>query len=1070
MGFNLYTGSSLELLAGAFERSVFSRPGRSVFEPEIVAVQTQGTAAWLRQALAVHNGIAANLSTPFLQNCIEDLAAPLYPGFREATGRLSCEALPWRICSWLADHRNFAEAPARYLKDDPDGLKLYQFSKRMAVLFDQYRIRMPELVEAWRAGETLTRHPEHELWQAELYRAAVGNSPDIEVYLSQFISGNVERHDVKFPEAVSVFGVSSMPRLYLLFFAALSNYTEVYFFYLNPTETYWEAVKSRRDLAHAHLSEAEKIRIAEENNPLLASLGRSGRDFFTEIINLDSVAPVMEDNLQREPEGNSFLNRIQGDIYHNRRSSGAHPDGSIRIFCCHTPMREVEVLHDQLLHELEDRSILPRDILVTAPDINQYIPYIDAVFGAGPLAGSYSITDRAAGNSGTVAPAFLRILQAGRGKFELSEVTALLDCAALRARFGIPEESVPLLNRWLRESGVRWGLDAEHRKTLCGAAFGEYSWKAGLDRILMGAALQENLAVQSGLDVLPYDSAAYCGPEAAGGFAEFLRVFAETAVDLCRPRTLTEWSAAAASVLETFFEPSSDDLPEYGALMRMAGALAESGNICPKLSVSQLVLLEEISGMLGTPDARQPFLRGGITFCSMIPMRSIPMKVIAVLGLNDSMFPRRDEEPAFNLLGGDFRSGNDRGLFLETILAAEKTLILSYAGKNPATGETAPPAVPLGELADVLSTACGVPPEKLISFQKLQPWDPAYFHGSADGLFSYSKEHCESAAELVHHLSGTSAAADPRPRIFALEEFGKKLPEPEVGTLDISDLCGFFLKNASFYLRHVCGLNVSASDFRPELSDSEPMRLEGYEQNNLFRDMIEWRKSGLGFPEIHDILFKTARLPLAESGRRTFQELSDAAGKLAPQEKLDSFRNSRPQCFQVEIDGVRISGTFTLPEGNAEYDMFSMTEPKARHKVRMYMEHIFLCAALPNFYCSNFRALEGPMTLLRPSNPLAALGYFLKLYREGLRAPICFLPSASWALSDPDPAAALEKAMKSFEPGYHSPRSQVEMDDPCAPVIFRKTDFSNPEFLKRFRETAMLFFQSCIPLDPRRNP
>ena len=75
------------------------------------------------------------------------------------------------------------------------------------------------------------------------------------------------------------------------------------------------------------------------------------------------------------------------------------------------------------------------------------------------------------------------------------------------------------------------------------------------------------------------------------------------------------------------------------------------------------------------------FLTGKVTFCAMLPMRSIPFKILCMLGMNDGAFPRKTSELGFDLIARYPRRGDrslrsdDRYLFLEAVISArEKSL------------------------------------------------------------------------------------------------------------------------------------------------------------------------------------------------------------------------------------------------------------------------------------------------------------------------------------------------------------------------------------------------------------
>ena len=80
----------------------------------------------------------------------------------------------------------------------------------------------------------------------------------------------------------------------------------------------------------------------------------------------------------------------------------------------------------------------------------------------------------------------------------------------------------------------------------------------------------------------------------------------------------------------------------------------------------------------------------------MVPMRSVPHRVVCLLGLDDGVFPRLGLVDGDDVLARDPVTGErdirseDRQLLLDAIGAATETLVVTYTGANEHTGQ--PPA------------------------------------------------------------------------------------------------------------------------------------------------------------------------------------------------------------------------------------------------------------------------------------------------------------------------------------------------------------------------------------------
>ena len=206
------------------------------------------------------------------------------------------------------------------------------------------------------------------------------------------------------PSRVSIFGISTLPKFYLELIEALAGYIEVHLFVMEPTPQWWQDIVSARE--EGNILKKQPNRTAEDlhlerGNTLLASMGKLGRDFLGFVADLDSA--VHREHFI-EPRGDTMLSSIQKDIFELRdpaqKASMAGNDRSIQVHSCHSEMREVEVLHDQLLALLSDNPDLqPQDIVVMMPDVATYAPFIEAVFDTPEIQKQripYSIADRTA--------------------------------------------------------------------------------------------------------------------------------------------------------------------------------------------------------------------------------------------------------------------------------------------------------------------------------------------------------------------------------------------------------------------------------------------------------------------------------------------------------------------------------------------------------------------------------------------------------------------------------------------------------------------------------------------------
>jgi len=297
---------------------------------------------------------------------------------------------------------------------------------------------------------------------------------------------------------MALFGVSYLPAYHLEILGAISNFIEINLFLLSPSREYWaDIIPRKRQL----LLLPQRRAASSEGNPLLASLGKLGRDFSDLAIAMGELA-TKEEDLYVDPGHDTLLHSLQSDMLNllTVDDEGAqrpiHPsDRSIQIHSCHSPMREIEVLHDNLLALLDSGSgIECRDILVMTPDIETYTPYISAVFETSSDPSRtipYSIADRRLIGEGKIASTFMKLLELPGSRLTVVQLLDLLAAPPVMARFELTDSDIALIRGWLEETMVRWGMDEGDRTSRGLPAYRDNSWMAALERLLLGYAMPD---------------------------------------------------------------------------------------------------------------------------------------------------------------------------------------------------------------------------------------------------------------------------------------------------------------------------------------------------------------------------------------------------------------------------------------------------------------------------------------------------------------------------------------------------------------------------------------------------
>ena len=415
-------------------------------------------------------------------------------------------------------------------------------------------------------------------------------------------------------------------------------------------------------------------------------------------------------------------------------------DDSIIITSAHSALREVQGLHDWLLHQFnDDKSLTPKDVLVMCPQVEQYAPYVNAVFTRGwqdiadevpPL--PCSIADRVSKDAEPLVAAFAELLKLPDSRFQVSSLIALLRLPAMQNRFGLNLEAIEKITHWLEAASVHWGLDKAHKQQILAQSQAKndhdsstdnsssggvngtsdsFTWQQGLTRLMRGFAFGDHSVIYQDQMLLPNIEGS--DSELLGKLMLIIEQLQLSAISMSKARSAAQWQQFLFDLLQQLFEDENDN-----GLSIVRTATESLVEYCQHAGydsdISLSVIRDYLNAHFSQPDPGRQFMVGQVTFCSMLPMRSIPFKIIAVLGLNDGEFPRQRQPLSFDLmsttpaqLGDRSRRGDDRYLFLEAIISARRALYLSFQGRNIKNNKERQPSLVLKELMEYLARGYG---------------------------------------------------------------------------------------------------------------------------------------------------------------------------------------------------------------------------------------------------------------------------------------------------------------------------------------------------------------------------
>lgn len=983
-GLRVFTSAQLAPLRDHFVQRLRDDP-LPPRELETIVVQSQGMRRWLTLQLADALGCAGSLELPFPARFSHDIANRVAGGRRVDHGNdpFSRDALTWRLDALLRALPPQEPAYDRlrdYLSASDDRMRL-GLASRIAARFDEYQLYRPDVLLAWEDGRDTPDSP-HTQWQASLWRTLCAGDAHAADHLPRrfrrVLDALASGNPTGLPTRVTVFGVSSLPPLFLDLLASLARHL--------PVRVY--AAVLDEDSAH----------------PIAAAFGAQSRELLhllrergASIARIESTAPSRA----------GLLATLQEELA--SPNPGATPlaisieDPTLRIHDAHGQVRQLEVVRDQLLDALAaDPTLRPHDLLLLVPDAAEWAPMVDAVFGVSvddtPRI-PFNIADRPRSSVQPAADALLRLLALEGGRFARSEVFGFLEHPLVRQGAGLTDTELDELRTLTGPANIRWGYDAESRHALGLPAYEEASWRTGLDRLLLGAVAGRGDDPMLG--VLPEAGDTAGDPEMLGRLAAWVDELSTTLTSWGKRRPVAEWSAALLDAAQRFLHAAGrrdeQTLGEVQGMIRQLGTLAEVAGHHDDVSFG--VVRDWLETQLSDDGFGTGFLIGGMTVAALKPMRSIPFRIIAVVGLDDETFPRRDRRAAFDLLALETREGDrdlrgdDRQLFLDLLLAAQDRLVLSYSGRAVHDNSRRAPSVVIDELLGHLDRRSdGAASKQIVVEHPLQPFAQAYFtHGDDPRLFTFSR--AEARAALARSAQGDVD----RPFVAAPIEAEAATTRRELTLKDLADL---WTNPSKYFCKRV--LRLSLDDDRGEIADEELFALDAMTQG-----LVKSRMLGAGLAGQRDPVRERRRfeaeglLPPGELASSWYSMLSDGVDEVLA--RVPGAVPSAPVLIAIDHAEWRLTGRIDGIRGNVRL-VARAGNIRPEHRIMAWVQHVAMCAAreagiagLPATTLIMGKDEKQDLSIGAVPDATAVLAGLIGELAGGQCAPLPFFPQAGWA-------------------------------------------------------------------------
>jgi len=995
--------------------------GMSVLCTELVLVQNPDMAQWLKMELASNDrscGIAANIDFPLPSAFLWRLFSCLFVDELPQDSPFTKDKLRWQLMALLPtfakDNEHFAWAHS-YLSDDSPGnddigsksaqqiqdeqqFRLYQLCGQISDLFDQYLMYRPDWIEAWEQEEINPDLPDDQHWQPILWKSlsdTISDRAKTDLHRGRLLRLAIDKLNDHYhsgtsldlralPTRISVFGISSMPEQSLLLLNALAKHIDIHWFQMNPCREFWLDIidpktkaKLAADKKYIHLDDLEEDRYFLVGNPLLASTGTLGREHLS-LMYEQLEGDLIENEQDLDYPTIGALGVLQNEVLnlHNRgqfETLSAHQlssnDGkivlnaqalsNIEFHVNYSAMREVEVLKDSLLSLFDhDPSLTPNDVLVMMPDGGVYAPYINAVFAFknGEQNFPYSINDLSVVQESPLMDSLLALFNLPESRMSVSEVIGILEVPAVLKRFDIELEELDLIKHWLHEVGINWGRDAVHRLSLGLVAFEENSWLFGIKRMLTGYAMHPEQGLFD--DSLPYLEIEGGRSIALGKLLMFI-----DSLDIYLPlmqesRSSEDWASFMAQLLNQFYLCDGD---EQILLQKASSLVADMAQHCQLIDfdepISRLIVRDYLSQSLSKAQSSKRFRAGVINFSTLMPMRSIPFKVICLLGMNEGEFPRQTQNVSFDLMRHQRRRGDrsgrldDRYLFLEALLSCRQHLHISWVGRDIRNDSVLPPSILVAELMDYMQEAWileedfvvneqdgsieDISPEQcakklieqLTTQHPLQAFNTQYFTQNS-GFISYSKLWLQSLNK--QNLTDFSDC------LLPLTE------DEQQSQIELSQLEAVFINPCQAFMQRRLGIYLDTQ--QSQFSDSEPFDSNALQKWKIKESLYELLKNQGSIDHFNEIQLHQGDLPVGLAGQGVLNACNQDANAIITAVPQHLLHQELQQELRLDLAGTLITGT--LPQAQqGQIAYIKIGSAKAKDKMRTWLRHLLYCAA-----------------------------------------------------------------------------------------------------------------------------
>ena len=964
--------------------------------PDPIIVAHPGMERWLRLQLAQRLGIVMAAQFHLPAGFVGTL---LYSGSTQRSPLDNRQNLIWMIYRALqaptgsGRPTSWQRAVRAYLNDGQVGAEVrrYDLAAQLANLYEKYSYGRPAWLLHWeegrrnQCGKSDREGKELEGWQADLWQhltAAAGDflkdpadpqaQPQVPPHrasmLRDFARRDFDPGQAQLPQRLHIFALPVLPALLGEFLPALEGQVDVRLYDLLPGQQYYGDV--RRDSDGVERSAGER---------LFGLLGQVTRDSQQILLDLEERAPGEYGNrdlFAPASTGDHLLAQVQRAVGElglepsaykasaDKASADPQPDDlSLQVHSCHSPLREVQVLRDRLLQLFAaDKSLDPSEVLVMAPDISLYENPIRAVFGTaeGNLRLPWSLADRPWSNDSPLIRTLLSLLQPEQGEFSLPQVFALLDMDFVHRRLGLDISAVTALRDWSADAGARLGSDGMHS-----GLDKLYSWDRAIASLLSGFAMNPQVGLPQ---VRPLGELHWSGAEWVSTLYLFVRQLQRLRQLCARAPGIEQWEKICDLLCDLVHTGNSDESQQLGDFKT---AFRQTLDRARRAGLESLPLASLHANLCDTLDGiglERGFLTGAITFCSLVPMRSIPARVICLMGMQAGSFPRRQTSNSLDLMEGQHRPGDrsqrndDLHVFLQALLSAQDHFILTYEGRNLRDNSEQALAIPASELLSLLPEQAR---RQVFSEHPMQPFSSRYGQGD---LRTYGAEWLPTGNDsAAGKISAAGSQVEPPARTGTLQQ--EQLPElPE--RLSLGRLQRFLHSPAQAMLTE--SLHMQLPPLRGALEDSEPYSMNALDLWKLGDWMVRWKLRDELSITTH--LHRHELLPAGREYAKQLRQIFVQTVRWVAAEREAISGNQPLQPLELQLGNCTLTANLPIKPGE-QLIRWRHGRVRPRDSLDLWLEHLLRTASNDN---NNLGQRDSQFLASKPvsgSPPIASFGH-----------------------------------------------------------------------------------------------